>query len=127
MRVLVVDNDRDTADTLGMLLNAVHSCEVRVTYDAATCLIEAALFTPQLLLADLGMPGMDGMELARQIRQCRELDQTILIALTGWGDAEHREQALAAGFDEYLLKPVSLDRISELIARLIKGLHALAA
>lgn len=116
MRVLVVDNDRDTADTLGLLLK-VARCDVRVTYDAFTCLDEAVRFSPELLLADIAMPSMDGTELVRRMRQSRALDSTVLAAVTGFSDAEHRRLAVAAGFDEYLVKPVPFEQISELIER----------
>lgn len=116
MRVLVIDNDRDTADLLALLLKT-SGCEVRAAYDAFTGLEEAKAFQPRLLLADLAMPGMGGVELARQIRECRELDQTVLAAVTGWTDAAHRELATAAGFAEYLVKPVPLENVLQLVGR----------
>ncbi|HVX15351.1 MAG TPA: response regulator [Pirellulales bacterium] len=116
MRVLVVDNDRDAVDCLAMLLRFAN-CDVRTAYDGFACLEEATKFLPELLLADLGMPQMDGCELARQIRQCRSLDRTVLAALTGYADAQHRELALAAGFTEYLVKPVPAESLYELLGR----------
>jgi CheY-like chemotaxis protein len=69
------------------------------------------------LLADLAMPGMDGIDLARKIRQFQTLDRTVLVAMTGYADARHRELATAAGFTEYLVKPVPVGVIRELLAR----------
>jgi CheY-like chemotaxis protein len=123
MRVLVVDNNRDAADSLAMLLKLVH-CEVRVTYDGFACLEEAATFLPDLLLADVGMPRMDGNELARQIRQCKSHDRAFLAAITGFADARHRELAGAAGFDEYLVKPVAAESIYDLLARVAERIGA---
>lgn len=122
MRVLVVDNDRDTADSLAMLL-AFAKCDVRVAYDGFSALDEAAQFLPDLLLTDLGMPRLDGTELARRIRQCRSLDQTVLVALTGYADAAHRELAAAAGFTEYLVKPVAMQTVYELLARVAERIE----
>lgn len=116
MRVLVVDNDRDTADTFAMLLKFAH-CDVRVAYGGLAGLEEATRFEPHLLFADLAMPGMDGNELARQVRQCKQLDRTVLAALTGFADAHHRQLAAEAGFAEYLVKPVPLQTLQELLAR----------
>lgn len=116
MRVLVVDNDRDTADVLSLLLKAAN-CDVQVAYNGAACLELATRFQPDLLLADVGMPAMDGNELARQIRRCRELDHTVLAAVTGWADAAHRQFSIDAGFDEYFVKPVPFDRLCELLDR----------
>jgi DNA-binding response OmpR family regulator len=121
--VLVVDNDRDTADTLAMLLKFA-KCEVRIAYDGAACLAEAATFLPDLLLADLAMPGMDGNDLAREIRQCQNLDRTVLAAMTGYSDASNRGLAAAAGFTEYLVKPAAVQAIHELLARVAQTIAA---
>jgi CheY-like chemotaxis protein len=114
--VLVVDNDRDTADMLAMLLKFA-KCEVRVAYDGFSALAEAATFHPDLLLADLAMPQMDGTELARRVRQCEGLDRTVLAALTGYADDKSRALAAAAGFTEYLVKPLPAERIGALLVR----------
>ena len=116
MRVLVVDNDRDTANALAMLVKLAQ-CEVRVAYDAFAGLEEAVSFQPDLLLADLGMPGMDGNDLARHIRESKRLEKTVLAAMTGYADAHHRELATAAGFTEYLVKPAAAQAIYELLGR----------
>src|SRR5215469_6557694 len=117
MRVLVVDDHRDTADCLARLLR-VTDC------DGVSALEEATKFLPDLLLADLGMPTMDGNELARQIRRCRSLDATVLAALTGYADAEHRELAAAAGFTEYVVKPVPFRLICVLLQRVADRIAA---
>ncbi len=116
MRVLVVDDDHDAANTLAMLVRFA-KCEVRVAYDAAAGFDEALVFQPDLLLTDLAMPGMDGNELARHIRQSKRLDKTALAAMTGYADEENRQRALAAGFAEYLVKPTSAQEIYELLGR----------
>lgn len=116
MRVLVVENDRDTADTLALLLRLAR-CEARVCYDGQSALETANGFRPHLMLVDLGMPIMNGFEFAREVRERAELDDTMLAALTGYGDSEHRERAVAAGFDEYLLKPVPFTALSNFVER----------
>jgi CheY-like chemotaxis protein len=82
MRVLIVDNDHDTADMLALLLTMA-GCDARAAYDPLTCLGTAEIFEPDLLVADLSMPTMDGVELARRIRQSHRLDKTVLAAVTG--------------------------------------------
>lgn len=116
MRVLVVENDHDTADSLAILLRLTH-CEVRVCYDGYSALETAAGFCPHLMLVDLGMPGMNGLEFAREVRKRAELDNTLLAALTGYADMEHRNLAAAAGFDEYLVKPVPLPALTAFLQR----------
>lgn len=116
MRVLVVENDRDTADSLALLLR-VARCDARVCYDGFSGLETAAGFRPHLMLVDLGMPVMNGLEFAREVRQRAELDSATLAALTGYADHEHRERALAAGFDEYLVKPVPFQALTDFLER----------
>lgn len=116
MRVLIIDDDRDTVDSMASLLEILH-CEVRAAYDPFTGLEEATTFQPALLLADLAMPVLSGVELARRVRQCRALDQTVLAAVTGYSDDTYRRAAKEAGFDEYLVKPIAFDLLMELLAR----------
>ena len=117
MKVLVVDNDHDTADALAMLLKYAN-CEVRVAYDGPSALDQATKFLPDLLLADLAMPRMDGNELARCVRETKSLDRTVLAVISGYADQQHRELATAAGFTEYLVKPIPIEVIYELLSRI---------
>lgn len=107
LRVLVVDDNRDAADSLGLLLDSLQA-RVRVFYDGASALAGIETFRPDVILLDLGMPGLDGCETARRIRQQPHGQSLKLVALTGWGGGEARRETRLAGFDEHWVKPVSL-------------------
>jgi PAS domain S-box-containing protein len=116
-RVLVVDDTRVAVYTLGKLLEALGQ-EVLLAYDAATALQTARVSQPDLVISDIGMPGMDGYELARQLRRLPELSSAVLVALTGYGQDSDRRRALASGFDAHLVKPVSVHDLQELLESL---------
>ena len=109
-RVLVVDDNRDAAESLGMLLE-LESCKVSVAYDGRQALEVLDVFKPDIALLDIGMPGMDGYELARRIRTTQRGRSIVLVALTGWGQAEDKKRAADAGFDEHLTKPVDPEQL----------------
>lgn len=113
-RVLVVDDNRDAADSLASLLSAI-GAEVRVVYDGASALEVVAKWRPPLVLLDLGMPGMDGWEVARRIRGDPVYKNIDLVALTGWGQDKDRKETAAAGFDGHIIKPVDLDTLHRLL------------
>jgi CheY-like chemotaxis protein len=114
-RVLVVDDNLDAAEMLGALLqHAGH--EVRVAGGGAAALDIAAQFRPEVALLDIGMPGMDGYELARALRLDPALPAIVLIALTGWGHEEDKMRARDAGFDGHLTKPADPDEVMRLVA-----------
>ena len=104
-RVLVIDDNRDAADSLQMLL-ATEGFETRVAYDGAQGLAEFNRYRPDIVLLDIGMPLMDGYEVARQIRSSEFGSRPTLCAVTGWGQAEDKRKALESGFDEHLTKPI---------------------
>jgi PAS domain S-box-containing protein len=116
-RLLVVDDNHDAAITLSMLLR-LQGHEVRVAHNGLSALEVAASFRPDLIFLDLGMPGMDGYEVARRIRQSPGLEATILAALTGWGQPDDRRRTAEAGFDHHLVKPVEPKAIESLLAAL---------
>jgi len=89
---------------------------VAVAHDGAAALPVAALQRPQIALLDIGLPGMDGYELARRLRAQPGLGQTALVALTGWGQEEDRRRSQEAGFAHHLVKPVDLATLQELLA-----------
>ncbi|RYD35490.1 MAG: response regulator, partial [Verrucomicrobiaceae bacterium] len=108
IRLLVVDDNQDAADTMAML-QQLRGHEVRVAYDGPAAISLAEEFLPEVILLDIGLPGMDGFEVARSIRSMPVLEKAFLIALTGYGSESDRAKALAAGFDEHLPKPADLD------------------
>jgi CheY-like chemotaxis protein len=104
-RILVVDDNRDAAESLAMILGMSGS-DVDVALGGPQALEKIATFAPDIVFMDIGMPGMDGYEVAERIRAVPSCDQLVLVALTGWGQAEDRERAMKAGFDQHLTKPV---------------------
>ena len=114
-RILVVDDNRDAADTLGLLLEA-DGAEVRVVYDGRAALAAAESFLPTSVLLDLGMPGMDGYEVARRLRQDERFATVRIAALTGWGQDADRRQTRNRGFSHHLTKPVSIEELHQILA-----------
>ncbi|RSZ60769.1 response regulator [Massilia atriviolacea] len=115
LRVMVVDDNVDAAATLAELLGLIGH-EAAVANDGAAALAMAARLRPQVMLLDIGMPGMDGYQLARALRQDGRHAGVLLVALTGWGSGEDRARSRAAGFDLHLTKPVDLAAVSGLMA-----------
>jgi PAS domain S-box-containing protein len=116
-RVLVVDDNCDAAQSLGMLLKVL-GADVRVVYNGPDALEALASYKPDLVLLDIGMPGMDGHEVARRIRQRPEFQDVTLIALTGWGQEEDRRRSQTAGFDYHLIKPADMSALQTLLVTL---------
>jgi CheY-like chemotaxis protein len=116
-RILVVDDNADAANSLGRLLN-LSGYEVHVAHDGLAALGEVTKFQPQVVLLDLGMPGMDGLETASRIRQLTAGKQLSLIAVTGWGQDEDRQRTQAAGFTAHFVKPIKIDQLEALLARM---------
>jgi PAS domain S-box-containing protein len=104
-RVLIVDDNQDAANSLAHLLR-IQGQEVQVAFDGPSALTVASDFQPAMALLDLGMPGMDGYELAQRLRQQPGLERLRLIALTGWGQEEDRRRSREVGFDLHRVKPV---------------------
>jgi PAS domain S-box-containing protein len=113
-RVLVVDDNRDAAETLALLLRSSGQ-EVRLAYDGLSALKAADGFQPEVVLLDIGLPGMNGYEVARELRRLPGLGQALLIAVTGYGMEADRRCALEAGFDRHIVKPVDPDRLLALV------------
>jgi CheY-like chemotaxis protein len=113
-RVLVVDDNRHAAETLGAVL-AEGGYEISVAHDGPTALQLCEDRPVDLAILDLGMPGMDGFEVARRLRERFRSGGPILVALTGYGGSAYRDRALATGFDVHLLKPVSPEAIHALL------------
>ncbi|MCW5621956.1 MAG: PAS domain S-box protein, partial [Burkholderiales bacterium] len=115
LRILVVDDNADSADTMSMLLR-IWGHTVSVAHAGAQALQLARKHAPDLILLDIGLPGMDGFEVARRLRKGKAR-RAMLLAVTGYSQAEDRLHALAAGFDDYLVKPVDADALRQFIAR----------
>lgn len=116
-RILVVDDNQDAALSLAMLLR-LQQHEVEIAYDGISALEAATKFRPNLIFLDIGMPVMDGIEVAKRIRKTPELEKVVLVALTGWGQQEDRRRTTEAGFDQHLVKPPDPQLIENLVAQL---------
>jgi signal transduction histidine kinase/DNA-binding response OmpR family regulator len=113
-RVLVVDDNVDGADSLAILLRAARH-EVAVSHDGAAALREAEAFRPEVVLLDIGLPGMSGYEVARRLRQLPGLEGVLLVALTGYGQDEDRQRSRDAGIDHHLVKPADPQALQQLL------------
>jgi CheY-like chemotaxis protein len=103
-----VDDDRDAADSLAVVLGLL-GYRVEVAYGGAGAVEAAIEAIPDVAVLDLGMPGMDGYELARRLRARPQGEEVVLVALTGWVGEPYRRRAREAGFDHFLAKPASLE------------------
>jgi len=120
VRVMIVEDHPDAAESLAMLLELLGH-QVSAVGDGFAALESAAAEPPQLMLVDVGLPGMDGYEVARRIRATEALREVRLVALTGYAREEDRRRALAAGFDHHLAKPVDPAALRNLLGRIASG------
>jgi two-component system CheB/CheR fusion protein len=109
-----VDDNRDAAGTLAVLMG-LEGHEVTTAFDGATALTEAARVHPQLVLLDIGMPGMNGYEVAHELRAREATKSTVIVALTGYGQPEDRARAAEAGFTAHLTKPIIPEKLLEVV------------
>ena len=114
-RMLVVDDNRDAADTLAMLLETL-GATVQVAYGGQMALDVLERFEADTVLLDIGMPEIDGYEVARRIRQRARDEHVVLIALTGWGQDHDYRLSRTAGFDHHLVKPPDIDELRAVLA-----------
>jgi PAS domain S-box-containing protein len=114
-RVLLVDDSVDAASAMSLLLETLGH-EVRVAHDGFAALAAAAEFAPEVVILDIGLPGMDGFQVARAMRERENTAGALLIALTGYGQASDRQRSREAGFDHHFVKPVSFEDIERVIA-----------
>jgi CheY-like chemotaxis protein len=113
-RLLLVDDNVDAVESLAVLLTA-DGHEVRTAHDGAGALALIESFRPDLVVLDIGLPGMNGYEVAQRIRARPELGAPTLVALTGYGQQEDRKRARAAGFDHHFIKPADVGAIQRLL------------
>ncbi len=113
-RILIVDDNQDAADSLTVLLQ-YQGHEVVTAYNGEEGLKCARTLRPHLVFLDLGMPRMDGIEAAQQLRSLPGGERMMLIALTGWGQEQDQQRTRMAGFDRHLLKPIDLGKLNEIL------------
>jgi CheY-like chemotaxis protein len=117
-RILVVDDNVDGAETLAMLLS-LSGYETRTAFDGPSALSAAAEFQPHVVFLDIGLPGMNGYEVAQRLRAGAGMQAARLIALTGWGTEEDQRKSREAGFDAHLTKPVEPAAVDKVLAQLL--------
>ena len=120
LRILVVDDNLDAAESLVAFLDALGH-DTRIAHDGPAGLAQARAFKPDLAFLDIGLPGMNGHEVARAVRASAELHGTMLVALTGWGAASDMTLSEQAGFDQHLTKPVSRESLEQALATALEG------
>ncbi len=123
LRVLVVDDNQPSADTLHWTVELFGN-EVKSCHDGQSALKLAAEFKPDVVLLDIGMPDMDGLQVCEALRAMPELGQMKIIAQTGWGDEQMRQKTASAGFDLHLVKPVDPRVLEDLLWLLRSGRQA---
>ncbi|HVU89033.1 MAG TPA: ATP-binding protein [Pirellulales bacterium] len=116
-RVLVVDDNHDAAHSLSLLLRRIWKHEVRTAYDGSKAIEQARDFQPDVILLDIGLPGMDGYQTAVQLRALPGGESLLLVALTGYGQDSDRRKSQEAGFDVHLVKPASIESLQEIFSR----------
>jgi CheY-like chemotaxis protein len=114
-RVLLIDDNVDAVESLAVLFADDHH-DVRTAHEGESALALAQSFRPEVVVLDIGLPGMDGYEIARRLRASAGLEGVVLVALTGYGQEEDRRRALAAGFDHHLIKPANLAALRRLMS-----------
>ena len=115
-RVLVVDDNVDAARSLAKVLSLLYGQEVQVAHDGPSAIEMAETFRPEIILMDIGLPGMSGHEVATILRKQPWGEACLMAAVTGWGQDKDREDSRAAGFDLHLVKPVNPETIGDLVA-----------
>lgn len=114
-RVLVVDDNQDSAETIAMLIE-LWGHQARIVHNGPAALAEAPEWRPQVVLLDIGLPGIDGYEVARRLRQEPAMAGVMLVAMTGYGQERDRRMSSEAGFDHHLVKPVDPEVLQKLLA-----------
>jgi CheY-like chemotaxis protein len=115
-RVLVVDDNEDGADSLAAILQwSGH--ETATSYNGLDAIEKVSTFRPEIVFLDIGLPGIDGYEVARRLRADDRTTRTMFVALTGWGSEEDKQKSMDAGFHYHLTKPVLADAVADLLSK----------
>ena len=120
LRVLVVDDSVDAAETLTMLLQ-LSGHDVRTAHDGLAAVKTALDYAPHVVLLDIGLPGMNGFDVAKRLRQEATLANVVLVAMTGYGEAAARQNSREAGFDHHLVKPADFEKVEAILAGVVKS------
>ena len=115
-RILVVEDNPDSAETMQLILK-ISGYEARTAFDGISALEVAREFRPEVVFLDIGLPGKDGYQVARELRDLPQMQSALLVALTGHGFEEDRKRAAEAGFDLFHVKPVAPDTLQMLLTK----------
>ena len=119
LRVVIVDDNHDSADSLAMLMQLTGN-KTYMAHDGVEAVEAVEKYRPEVLLLDIGLPGLDGHEVCRRVRQQPWGKDIIVIALTGWGQEDDRRKSEEAGFDGHLVKPVDFEQLSQALREMQK-------
>ncbi|HKP56905.1 MAG TPA: response regulator [Polyangiales bacterium] len=119
-RVVIIDDNEDAADTLSMLVERLGGSPT-TAYDAASGLQAVRDFRPDVVLLDIGMPGIDGYETCSRLRQQWRKGDLTIVAVSGWGQTDDKQRALDAGFDAHVTKPIEANMLAHLLADKARG------
>ena len=114
LRILFVDDDQNITMTFSWMLE-IMGHDVRVAHDGPSAMAIAQTFVPQVVLLDISMPGMSGYEVCQKLRAMPELANSMLVAQTGWSHPELQERSILTGFHDHVVKPITIDRMEELL------------
>lgn len=117
LNILIVDDNEASAKTLGWMMELLEH-NVKLAHDGGNAIELAKSFAPDVVLLDIGLPGMNGYEVCSAMRMLPALEHTVFIAQTGWGQNEHRQRSKEAGFHYHLVKPIDMDELQKLIESL---------
>lgn len=112
-RILVVDDNVDAAESAGEILRLLGN-EVSVVHDGLAAVSAVEQWHPEVVLLDIGLPGIDGYEVAKRVRQSDFGKEVMLVALTGWGQEQDKQRTSDSGFDQHWVKPVGIDKLREI-------------
>jgi CheY-like chemotaxis protein len=115
-RILLADDNVDFVNGIGGLLRSLGH-QVYIAHDGSEALAAAETFAPEFAFLDIGLPGLNGYDLARALKRLPALKHTVMVAVTGWGQQKDRQHAFEAGFHHHLVKPVSIDQFQEILAQ----------
>jgi CheY-like chemotaxis protein len=121
-KILVADDNRDAADSMGLILE-FGGHDVTVAHSGTEALEKARTSIPDAMILDIGMPDMTGYEVARRVRAEPWGERIFMLAITGWGQEEDKERAMAAGFDQHMTKPVDADAVEQRLRAFLDSRH----
>jgi len=117
LRILIVDDSEASAQTLGWMVE-IFGYDIKLAHNGQDALALAKSFKPHVVLLDIGLPGMNGYEVCQRLRNDPEIKNLVIIAQTGWGEDQHKTMSQEAGFDYYMVKPIEMEKLRQLLLSL---------